>query len=263
LRHSPRLLLAYIPILFLLLASCDKADGPTNILQEDPVLSNLHITPSALTFTEEDGVRDTLVTFEVSVRSRRPDDYTLVAVLASAEDRTLIDSDTLLLSSTRPPSFYRGSLAAALQTTDQRNLVLYVYVSGSPSGISNRVESVIKVRGTSSGFPLVLRSDHPDTVFIPSPGNTTTFSINADVSHSVSLALIDRVWLELIDQDNRNLYRNTMDEADSGSDEFRRFTEGFSLDSGNNPDSISVRIYAEDIAGTVSDTLRSHFIIAR
>lgn len=231
------------------------------MFQDDPLVSDLQISPSELYFTENDGVRDTLVTFQVSARSDLPDNYSLVAVLASASDRELIDTDTLI--ATGNAGQFHGTLSAEMQTTDQRNLVMYVYSAGHQSGIANRSESVIKVRGTTSGFPEVLQVDHPDTVFIPSPGDTTNFNITAEVTHSASISLIDRVWLELYDKDDIRIYRDNMDEFESETGDSRYYSKGFSLHSDNSPDSITVQVYAQDIAGSRSDTLRSHFIIAR
>ncbi len=246
--------------------ACDKADGPTSILTERPVISEFSVNPSAIRFTENDGIRDTLITFHVTVKSAIPENFKLMAALASSRNRNVLAQTELGPDEDRPDHF-SGSLALIMNTTRFENLVIYVYPVGSDGRIADRRESVITVRSFDTGMPEVLEIMHPDVVIIPQTGQPANqFFIAAKVSHSVSIDYISSVRLELFDSANQRIFAENMldNQPDYGTvpgDSI--FVQNFSINSGNSPENYTIKVHAIDIVGTASDTLSSTLIITR
>ena len=161
---------------------------------------------------------------------------------------------------------YIGTLQTMLRTTDMRNLILYVTPVSPDRRAGNRSETVIPVRGTPSGEPLVLSVDHPDTIFLPPAGMSTTFYIAAKASHTISTDFLDQVLLELFDINSVSIYgplpMSEEDQAYGNVPGDSIYVQGFRLESSSNPGSFTAEVHAKDVAGNVSDTLRSHFVIA-
>lgn len=248
------------------MTACDNADGPVNVFHESPEVSDLQITPSSLNFTGQDGVKDTLITFHVSARSNLPEDYSLIALFASASSREELAADTL--SATNDDSgLFSGNFDLEMATSRFENTVVYVYPVGPQSGIDNRAEATVLVQWTDTGSPEILEIRHPDEITIPAAGEPEEqFFVAADVSHTVSLELIEQVNLDLYD-DDENLIRSFVmadehDEYETISGD-GTYVQGFSVNSGNSPGNYTVAIHAVDIAGTPSDTLQSTFVFSQ
>ncbi len=250
------------------ITSCDETDGPAGVLSERPSISDFRVDPSEIRFSAEDGIGDTLVTFRVDVSSNIPEDFRLVTELAGIRDRQVRASDTLQ-ADPQGSGRYSGSLSLTMNTNRFENLVIYVYPLAPDGRVSDRVESTITVRGIDTGRPEVLEIIHPDAVVIPLPGEPENrFTISAKVTHTISPDNINTVRLELFDRSDSRIFASNMGRAGSGNDtepepEYRMYEQDFSINSGNSPDNYRVEIHATDIAGTVSDTLRSTLIITR
>jgi hypothetical protein len=260
----------YFPVLFLVfsavISSCDETDGPAGVLSERPSISDFQVEPSEIRFSAEDGIGDTLVTFRIDVSANLPEHYRLVTELAGIRDRQVRAVDTLQAD---PPGSgrYTGSFSHTMNTNRFENLVIYVYPLAPDGRISDRVESTITVRGIDTGRPEVLELLHPDAVVIPLPGEPENrFTISAKVTHTISLDNINAVRLELFDRTDSRIFASNMRRTESGNGtepEYQLYEQDFSINSGNSPENYRVEVHATDIAGTVSDTLRSTLIITR
>ncbi len=248
------------------LASCDETSGPANPIAERPSISDFQITPSELQFSADDGIGDTLVIFEVQVRSNISDDYQIVTEIAGIRDREVRISDTLE-ASTDGAGRFTGSLELLMNTNRFENLVVYVYPLSPDGTIYDRVESTITVRGIDTGRPEILDIIHPEAVVIPMPGEPENrFTISAWVTHTIALDYINIVRLELFDRSGDRIFASNMRNAGAEEDSvppFRLYEQDFSINSGNSPENYRIEVHAVDIAGTVSDTLSSTLIITR
>ena len=249
-----------------LFSGCDETDGPVNVLHPETVISEISITPDSIHFDDDTEIMDTLVTFQISAVSDLPEDYVLVASLASARDRSELTRDTLTATSDTPRQ-YHGALSREMRTNNFENFVIYVYPVGPYNRSYDRSEASIPVRGVDTGEPKVLEIDHPETVIIPMPGDPDNrFFISAKVKHTISPDNIARVQLELYNQDDDRIFASNMSDSnpDFGNEPGDSvYVQNFSINSGNNPDTYTIKVHAIDIAGTVSDTLSSTLTIAR
>jgi len=260
----------YIPVLVLALtvgiSSCDESSGPAGILEERPSITDFQVTPSSIRFSEEDGFKDTLVTFRVTAVSNIPEGFQLVAELAHIRDRQILTNSTMN-ADPEGSGQYSASLSLTVSTSRFDNLVIYVYPRAPDGTVFDRVESTIKIRGIDSGRPEVLEIIHPDSVFIPLPGESDNlFTILARVTHTFALENINRVQLDLFDSANTRIFTSDMSRSDPDGDQdpdYLLYEQGFRIDSGRSPENYRIEVHATDIAGSVSDTLSSTLIIAR
>jgi len=260
----------YIPVLVLALTigitSCDETSGPAGTLEERPSITDFQVTPSSIRFSEEDGFKDTLVTFRVTAVSNMPEDFQLVTELADVRDRQILTNSTMA-ADPEGSGRYTASLSLAMSTSRFDNLVIYAYPRGPDGTVFDRVESTIKIRGIDTGRPEVLEIIHPDSIFIPQPGEPDNlFTISTRVTHTFALENINRVQLDLFDSANTRIFTSNMSRSDpdgNGDPEYLLYGQDFSINSGNSPDSYRIEVHATDIAGTVSDTLSSTLIITR
>ncbi|MFO8030297.1 MAG: hypothetical protein R6U28_10570 [Cyclonatronaceae bacterium] len=265
-RFRTRHILVLLPVLAFLFASCDEAAGPSKLLKDRPQITDLAVSPSSVRFTPDDGIKDTVVTFQVAVSGNLPEDYRLVADIATVRDRIVLNSDTLQ-SAADGSGRYSGSLGIDMNTNRFENLVLYVFPLGPDGSVSDRLESTISVRGIDTGRPEVLEIMHPDAVIIPLPGEPDNrFFIAAKVSHTISIQNINQVRLELFDGSDERIFASSMSDANSdygNTPGDSIYVQNFSINPDNTPQNYTVEVHAVDIAGTISDTLRSTLIISR
>lgn len=262
-RHSARYIFALPLVSALLVLSCDSADGPTNVLRETPKIDEFSVEPGSLDFSEQDALADTLVTFHITAKADLPDDYSLKAIISSAEDRSELES-TLLESDPDAPEWFSGSLSLMVSTDRFESLLLYVYPTGPDGLAGNRAETTITVTGFDTGIPEVLNVEHPDTLTIPAEGESPKpFAITARVSHTVSMDYIDRVSLQLTN--GINFVEDMQDDHEDFDNEpgDSIYISTFSIDSDNQPATYTVNVHAIDITGTSSDTLRSKLTLTR
>ncbi len=263
-RCSPLLLLSA----FLIISACDNADGPFNIIHEEPRVRQLSIEPSEIHFTGADGVKDTVITFEIAARSDLTENYSLEAQMANARDGEPIASVTLNPVEEEADK-YHASITVAQSTTRFANMVLYVTPVGTQNRTGGRAETVISVIWSDTGNPEIVEIMNPDQITIPASGEPEEqFFVAARVGHSVSIDLIDNVNLNLYDEEENRIndlpYIMTDEHEGYGTTpDDDLYVQGFSVNSGNSPGTYTVRIHAVDIAGTSSDTLQSTFEFVR
>ena len=266
-RQSYRLIPVLVLALTIGISSCDETSGPAGILDERPSITDFQVTPSSIRFSEEAGLKDTLVTFRVTAFGDIPEDFQLITELADIRTRNILTNSTMTANPDRPGE-YAASLNHVMSTSRFANLVIYAYPRAPDGTVFDRVESTIEIRGIDTGRPEVLEIIHPDTVFIPLPGEPENlFTISARVTHTFALDNINTVQLDLFDSTNPNpIFTSNMSRSDdngNGEPEYLVYEQNFSINSGNSPDSYRIEVYATDISGTVSETLSSTLIISR
>lgn len=265
-RTRTRHILVLIAVLAIQPASCDETAGPSNVLKDHPQITDLAVSPPSVRFTPADSIKDTLLTFQVAVTGDMPGNYRLVADIATVRDRIVLNSDTLQ-SAADGTGRYFGSLDLEMNTNRFENLVLYVFPLGPDGSVFDRLEATISVRGIDTGRPEVLEIIHPDAVIIPLPGEPDNgFFIAAKVSHTISIQNINQVRLELFDSSEERIFGSSMSDANSdygNTPGDSIYVQNFSINPDNTPQNYTIDVHAVDIAGTVSDTLRSTLIISR
>ncbi|MDG5766471.1 hypothetical protein QA596_03250 [Balneolales bacterium ANBcel1] len=253
-RHSQKFpfCAAYAVAAVLFLVSCDSADGPVGVFDYSPVIEELEVHPRELTFTGEDGVRDTTITISISAKSDLPEDSRLVARIYSLQESSVLASDTLL-SVESDPRKYRAELQMVGQTSSFDDLVVYVFPQTRDQRIGDRVETRLRVRWENIGEPEILSLEHPQSVRIPAAGQTN-FNIIARVGHPHSLDFIQSVRLELYDSARNRIFASQMGSQSAGI-----YVQNFSVNQNNRPDTYTVEVQAVNVLGIRSDTLRSTF----
>lgn len=249
------------------MTACDHTDGPTNVLQEDFTVSGFQVSPSSLLFNDDDGIQDTLITFQVSARAGLlPDGYDMLAILSSSDTHIELASGTMH-ASVDDPELFTGTVSLEMRTIDIRNLIMYVVPVGPDNTIRTRSESNIKVRFTTEGRPIVHEIQHPEVVYIPTQeAGAYHFFVSARISHTVSNDYINQVRLQLFNQDGVPIFSSDMNDVD---EEYGTvpgdsiYVQRFSIGPENNPDEYDIRIHAIDIARNQSDTLSSRLVISR
>jgi len=247
-------------------SGCDNADGPTNVLSNSPKIDELEIQPSSLNFSGEDGIRDTVITFAMTVRSDLPEDHQLVAQLITANTRQELASDTLIQDSGNPRRF-TGSFTLEDETSSFTDVLVYIYPLGYGKKVGDRFEKRINVRWEDIGSPEIIAVNHPDTITIPQTGQPDAgFFISAEANHPFSRDFIAEVRLELYDSNENLIFTSSMSDQnpDFGNEPGDGiYVQNFGVSSTNNPDVYSVEVHAVNILGTRSDTLRSTLVFTQ
>lgn len=240
---------------------------------EDFVITQFNVTPSQINFTPSDGVKDSVIVISVTgnvlVNAQNPVPSALNMELIRASDAQPVAFRNITIDSSTP---FEQTITIPSSTTDFNDYRLYVYVSTGEQLNSNSAQATIKVRGFTLGVPEILETSNPDTVRIPSSG-TTPFALQAKVTHPDGQALIDRVFVDIRDQQNNLLAGSPFRLFDDGNvgnsnsgdavtaDSI--FTRVFNIGSSNNPDVYQLFYYALDTQGASSDTVQTQMVIQR
>jgi hypothetical protein len=196
-----RFFLAVLCILItLLLHSCGE-DVPSSPVQNTTfVITQLNVTPNLIRFTPDNGVIDSVLTVSVSgsISQSLPnvEPTSLVMELIRASDSQTIDVRNSILSGS---GAFEETITIPSKTTDFNDYRLFVYAITGDKLTSNSAQATIKIRGFAIGVPEILAVNNPDTVRIPSSG-TTSFALLAKVIHPNGQSLIDRVLVDIRDQ---------------------------------------------------------------
>ena len=167
---------------------------------------------------------------------------------------------------------FEQTITIPSNTTDFNDYRLYLYITTGDQMTSNSAQATIKVRGFALGVPEILATNNPDTVRIPASG-TTPFALLAKVTHPDGQALIDRVLVDIRDQNNNLLAGSPFrlfDDGNVGSSNSGDavaadsiFTRAFNIGASNNPDVYQLFYYALDTQGASSDTVQTQMVIQR
>ncbi|MEX0686018.1 MAG: hypothetical protein WD267_08235 [Balneolales bacterium] len=252
--------IAVIGLLLLIAISCDETPGIVDVTQKQPSLSNLEISPGTLNFVREEGVKDTVITFDLSVLSDEVLASPPVVTVSLKQSNDILINDSLSVYNEELGQ-YSGQINATFLTTTSEDYLFYVRSDLPDGNITNVVEGYVKIRGFATGSPVIEYTDHPDTVQIPTdPEARIAFNIITKVNHPDGISNIRNVNLELFSNDGSQLGSYNMLDDGSQGDEIPGddiYTRGFEINSSNNPDIITINIFAIDIHDNTSDTTTS------
>lgn len=260
-------------LMTLFVIGCGDDTPSSQSISEEYVITQLTVTPSQVNFTPSDGVKDSVivinVTGNIQVNSQNPTPSVLNMELVRASDSQPVALRNIEIDSSTP---FEQSITIPSSTTDFNDYRLYVYVSTGDQLTSNSAQATIKVRGFTLGVPEILATSNPDTVRIPSSG-TTPFALQAKVTHPDGQALVDRVFVDIRDQQNNLLAGSPFrlfDDGNTGNSNSGDavaadsiFTRAFNIGSSNNPDVYQLFYYALDTQGASSDTVQTQMVIQR
>lgn len=254
----------FISLLFpLAFLSCDTEPGLPTQSPSDYRLSQLTIQPNPIVFTPDQTVKDTLV--EVTIQIRVSDGASggpnpLLVVFDPTTDAIIEEAELLPVSGS--DGHYRHVMPIETSTTAIRSLNVSVYMVDEDIPVSNRVTGKLNITGFSTGRPVLLFEDTPDTVFIPSSGNQS-FDLKAKATHPNGLNVIERVEVAIRGQNGIALSGspfqlfddgNLNDNGDSAAGD-SLYTRRFVISSSNTPDTYTLKYVAIDRFGAASDTL--------
>lgn len=257
----------------LFLTSCDEGPGTSPIPQNSFVLDSVSISPSEINFQAEDGVRDTTLTVDVTLYLKEALAFSQdpVAVLRLTNNQQQNIQTTL---SAEDDLTFSGEISFSQNTAQTNEFELLVRAVDENEQATNILRDKFIVRGYTASSPVLDEIFVPDTVFIPTGSDIRSFLLAARSYHPDGLNLISDVNAILIDGDAQSLgefrlyddgSQNQVDNGVSGDavagDSL--YSRAFTLSSSNNPDSVTVKMYATDISGNYSDTLSTYFLIRR
>jgi hypothetical protein len=254
------------------LSGCGE-DYPTEPTTTQPVVvKNISVNPSSFQFSPADGIKDSIITISITGSLSRqgiePESALLNIELIRASDNSSVSFISTPLNTS-------GSFSKAItfptKTTDFNDYRLSLFITSGTLLISNTALATIKIRGFVLGVPEILSTSTPDTVRIPTTG-TTPFGLQAKVTHPDGQSLIDRVLVDIRDQQNNLLAGSPFRLYDDGgignsnsgdpipADSI--YTRVFNIGSSNNPDVYKLYYYAIDTQGASSDTVQAQMVIA-
>ncbi|TNE69900.1 hypothetical protein EP331_13575 [bacterium] len=249
------------------LASCDSIPETTGFQDSSQILTALQFESDTLSFKQAEVVKDTIVSFSVSVEVSDPDLLGQNPIVSLYEKLgfTVVASDTLIQTNPSLP-VYSGSVQFITNTGVSTDAVIIATAKTSAGNPTNFIRRSLPIVGFSIPPATVVQIIAPDTVKIPLSGNVT-FLIGAEVTHPDAQRFIKKVLLELISETTGslgtfNLYDDgsitTTPEGTFSGDQTANdtiYSTAFTISSANNPDVISIVIKAVDTANNESNTL--------
>jgi len=247
-------------------------DYPSKPITTQPVVVNkISINPSSIQFSPTDGIKDSVITISITGSLSRqgadPETALLNIELIRASDNSRVSFISTPLNMSNSIS---NEITFPTKTTDFNDYRLSLFITSGTLLISNTALATIKIRGFVLGIPEILSTSTPDTVWIPSTG-TTPFGLQAKVKHPDGQSLIDRVLVDIRDQQNNLLAGSPFRLYDDGgignsnsgdaipADSI--FTRVFNIGPSNNPDVYKLYYYAIDTQGASSDTVQAQMVI--
>ncbi len=259
------------PLLFItgvlaIVTGCDSTISPKDYNDISPFVSNLQISPDSLLFSASDGQKDTTVTFALMVDGFEfePDSAPYYYLFKDGAF-SAFQEGKLNLSSNNA-NLYEAGFSIETQTFDFEEYSVLV-TPGQSTG-SNYVQAKIVQLGVAVNAPEILEVNNPESVVIPSSGNSTTVRFTAKVTDIDGQDNIESVFLNFRNPDGSLLSANPFVMLDDGGAESGDlspadsiFTDTFIIDSSNTPNNRTAIYWAIDKAGLSSDTLETPFNI--
>jgi hypothetical protein len=260
--------------------SCSQLTAP-----EDPteqfIIRSVTINPTDVLFTPSNGIQDTLISIQVSAffteiaSSPIQTNVRFVVQLRDALDGSVLREVTKPMDLATPNS-QSTTLIWPTTTIQRSELSISVFFLSSDALVSNTAMSRFSIIGFSVGLPEILTINNPAVVQIPSAG-TNNFRLSARVVHPFDQSLINRVLVDIRDQNNNLLSGSPFRLYDDGSLQQidtggvsgdlaagdSLYTRQFQVSSSNNPDVYTLFYHAIDNFGASSDTLTSQMIFQR
>ena len=260
---KPFLLIAGFSVI---ITSCDSAITPKDYNDISPFVSNIRVTPDSLLFSTPDGQKDTTVTFTIMVDGFEfePDSVPYYYLFK----RGAFDpfQEGKLSISTAITNLYETDLSIETSTIDFEEYSFLVTPGLSTN--SNYVQAKIVQRGVPVNAPEILEVNNPQSVVIPTTGNSTTVRFTAKVTDIDGQNNIANVFLNFRNENGTLLSTTPFIMLDDGGAESGDlspadsiFTDTFIVDSSNTPNNRTAIYWAIDKAGLSSDTLETPFNI--
>jgi len=267
--------LFFTVVLVLITASCSDLpdrDDAGELLR----IETLRVSPQQVDFTAADGAVDTTVVHTIDMTTSAlssgtlPDNLSVSYLLRdAASGAVLIEGSNPLPD---PVGRITTEFSYIVRTFDVTDVDVQIYVSQGDELASNTARTTLRYRGFQLGVPEIRSTTNPDTVRIPADGaQPSGFRLQALATHSTDQQLLDRVLVDIRDQNNNFLPGSPFRLYDDGSQSELQggttsgdliagdstFTRLFQINSGNNPDVYTLFYHAVDNFGTSSDTLQS------
>ena len=251
----------------------DVPTQPTeNITHE---IISVQVSPQNITFNQDLGVKDSTIVLSIAGTYKRMnvvDEFPVTfryEMTRKSDSATIRSGEFELNEST---ATFSTSFDLETNTTDFNDYLIYIYGTREDLVVSNTAQSTVKIRGFTAGLPEILAVNNPDTVLIPSSGNNP-FALMAKATHPNGQSLIDRVLVDIRDQ-NDNLLAGSpftlFDDGGAGNSNSGDaiaadsiYTRAFNIGSSNNPDVYQLFYHAIDNLGASSDTIQSQMVIKR
>ena len=251
-------------------------DVPTQPTQNiTHLIESVQVSPQNITFNQDLGVKDSTITINIIGTYKLV--TTTSVITATFRYEMTRNSDTATIRSgefelNESNATFSASFNLETNTTDFNDYLIYIYAIREDLVVSNTAQSTVKIRGFTAGLPEILAVNNPDTVSIPSSG-TTPFALMAKATHPNGQSLIDRVLVDIRDQ-NDNLLAGSpftlFDDGGTGNSNSGDavaadsiYTRTFNIGSSNNPDVYQLFYHAIDNLGASSDTVQSQMVIKR
>jgi|GEM_PF-7119499 hypothetical protein len=254
-------------------SSCDEGPGTSPLPQNSFVLDSVSISPDEIIFQAQDGIHDTTLNVDVTLYLKESVSFSTepVAILRLSNQQ---DQFTEAVLSAEDDGTYSGTLTFSQNTAQTNHFDLLVRAVDEMDQPTNILRKNFAVFGFTTTAPVLEGIFVPDTVFIPSGSDVQSFLLAARSYHPDGENLISRVNAILSDAEDQSLgefrlyddgSENQVDQGVSGDGVAgdSLYSRAFTLSSSNNPDSVTVKMYAADISGNYSDTLSTYFLIRR
>lgn len=266
--------LTLFSLLSLLFASCDRTPGVVDPTQPVTGVENVEINPKEITFSNADGVKDTTVQVSIYATLSNQisnDSFPRFTVKDVSGDTLIVKGKLDQFNKTADR--FEGTADIPLNTTDIRSLAVYVYAVELGDN-TNWIKHELNIQGYSSSPPTIIEASNPDTVQIPNDGSVIPVSFTAKVTDVDGQKTIDRVLMNIIDENGNSLSSQPFRLYDDGQHADSRssgdqvagdsvYTRRFYVDSTNSAVSHTVHYFAKDKGGLVSDTVTTTFTLVK
>lgn len=241
------------------------------------VIPAMDVTPDRFDFNPDMGIADTLVTISLNGNyyvdsaikqgNNAHQPLFIYQVIRKSDGELMVDGELNQSSETITANF-----ELPLKTIDFNDFRIFVFAIANEELVSNTIQSTIRVRGFAVAPPIIDFAQNPDTVRIPSSGEQP-FLLTARVYHPFQQALIDRVLVDIRDQNNNLLAGSPFQLFDDGGASGNNsgdlvandstFSRAFRINNSNNPDVYRLSYFAVDNLGLSSDTIQTQMVIIR
>jgi hypothetical protein len=261
----------------LTLISCKENTTSIQMQGEYIVISTMDVSPARIDFHPEMGIIDTSATVTLIgsyyVNSAKTPNYNLhqptflFQVIRKSDGEFMVDGEF-----SQSGESISASFNLPLKTVDFNDFRIFVFAISNEELVSNTIQSTIRVRGFAVAPPIIDFAQNPDTVRIPTTGEQP-FLLTARVYHPFQQSLIDRVMVNIRDQNNNLLAGSPFQLFDDGGATGNNsgdlvandstFSRAFRINNSNNPDSYRLFYFAIDNLGLSSDTIHTQMVIVR
>ncbi|MFD2532229.1 hypothetical protein [Gracilimonas halophila] len=250
-----------------IISACDETPGPASVLEDAPAITHIQVQPKNVEFTvEEDGFKDdTTITVEVFVSTINiSNDQPPLYIMADKGSGTEIAAGTFDIINSENGDF-RIEIPIETSTTSFEEFIINAFPS-SNTGVGNFAQASFEISGISNNAPVILETDNPDEIQLPSSGNQNV-TFTAKVTDEDGQNTIENVFMRLISKTNGEVGNSPFplyDDGTNGGDEIANdslFTLTFQINEQNQSDTYFLEYFAIDQGGLVSDTVTSTFSI--